>query len=90
MCVLVSAVRALSMTSRKQNRLATGGANRRIGLNKNVKGQLANGYHERLPLLGSPMAHHRRGEAQPSMLQVVLFWSCVLAGFVWLLLVSYL
>ena len=78
------------MTSRKQNRLATGGANRRIALNKNVKGQLANGYHERLSLLGSPVARRRHGEAQPSTLQVVLFWSCVLAGFVWLLLVSYL
>jgi len=52
------------MTSRKQNRLATSGVNRRIGLNKNVK-------------------------AQPSTLHVVLFWSCVLAGFAWLLLMTY-
>jgi len=52
------------MTSRKQNRLATSGVNRRIGLNKNVKGH-------------------------PSTLHVVLFWSCVLAGFAWLLLMTY-
>ena len=62
MCVLV--VGACGMTSRKQNRLATSGVNRRIGLNKNVK-------------------------AQPSTLHVVLFWSCVLAGFAWLLLMTY-
>jgi len=77
------------MTSRKQNRLATSGVNRRIGLNKNVKGQLESGYHAKLPLLGSPAAHRRRGEAQPSTLQVVLFWWCVLAGFAWLLLMTY-
>ena len=77
------------MTSRKQNRLATSGVNRRIGLNKNIKGQLESGYHASLPLLGKPAAHRRRGEAQPSTLQVVLFWSCMLAGFVWLLLMTY-
>ena len=77
------------MTSRKQNRLATSGVNRRIGLNKNVKGQLASGYHASLPLLGKPAARRRHSELQPSAVQVVLFWSCMLAGFVWLLFMTH-
>ena len=77
------------MTSRKQNRLATGGVNRRIALNKNVKGQVESGYHAKLPLLAKPAARRRHGEAEASTLHVVLFWLCVLAGFVWLLFVSH-
>jgi len=77
------------MTSRKQNRLATSAANRRLALDKNLKGQIENGLHHHQPLLGKPSARRRHGEAQPSAVQVVLFWSCVLAGFVWLLLMTY-
>tara|TARA_B110000444_G_scaffold254059_1_gene285936 strand:+ start:1013 stop:1255 length:243 start_codon:yes stop_codon:yes gene_type:complete len=79
------------MASRKQNKLATSAANRRLALDKNLKGQIENGLHNNpnQPLLGKPKAGCRHDEAQPSSVQIVLFWSCVLSGFVWLLLVAH-
>jgi len=79
------------MASRKQSRLATSAANRRLALDKNLKGQIENGLHNNpnQPLLGKPKARRRHDEAQPSSVQVVLFWSCMLAGFVWMLLMAY-
>lgn len=79
------------MASRKRNRQATSAANRRLVLDKNLKGQIENGlhHHHHQPLLGKPKARRRHDEAQPSAAQVVLFWLCMLSGFAWLLLMTH-